>query len=174
MIRYGQPLAAPACGLAAWRARETGRAWCRGGLFPGLAAIGCAGFLEQITVCYLQKIDTEQLPITPQSHRAHGGRTEILGRSFGAVVSRFAIIANCRLLAQQLISCAASSPESKVALPSASLVAGPTGIMAVYSAMDQFKYESDHLDFCWLMRKNASIGRRSRSFPKRYQSSTTV
>ena len=37
-------------------------------------------FGKRITVCYhLLKINTEQLPITPQSHQARGRRTETLG-----------------------------------------------------------------------------------------------
>ena len=43
--------------------------------------------------------------------------------------------------------------------------AGQSGRIAVCQAMDQFKYESDHLDFCLPKNhKNTSIRRRSRSF----------
>ncbi len=84
-----------ACRLGAGRPVGPGvRGAClrKGRLFEGAGVFGSSGS----SYYYLLKIITEQLLITPQSHRAHRGRTETF---WGKLKGRLQLADPCRLWA---------------------------------------------------------------------------
>jgi hypothetical protein len=75
--------------VPAWARRH---AWdcVQGALAFGMGRFSGAGFLETMAVrhYYQLKIITEQLPITPQRHRAHKGRTKTFKEQFSGRLRR--------------------------------------------------------------------------------------